>query len=67
MYNWNTVTTNWDKKSDSYNIWKLEQLVNFGINKGKIDVAKLKKFWSKLDLDPARKKFMSLLLWPKQF
>jgi len=25
-----------------------------------------KKYWPYLDLDPLKKKFLSLLLWPKQ-
>ena len=66
MYNWNTDTSNWNKKSDSYQIWRLEQLINFGLNGEKLDLKSTKKYWPKLSLDPQRKKFIKLLLWPGQ-
>jgi len=66
MYNWNTSVDGWDKKSPSYQIWKLEQMINFGLNNKKLDVRLTRKYWSKLDLDPFRKKFMELILWPKK-
>lgn len=65
MYNWNTNTSTWNKKSDSFVIWKLEQLINFGLNGEKLDYKKTKKFWSRLVLDPQRKKFLNLILWSK--
>jgi len=67
MYNWNTNILGWDKKSPSYQIWKLEQLINFGLNGHKLKRALVCKYWSKLDLDPFRKKLLKLILWPKQF
>ena len=66
MYNWNTDTTKWDKKSESYIVWHLEQLINFGLNGEKLDFNLVKKYWKKLDLDIYRKKFLQLLIWPKQ-
>ena len=66
MYNWNIDTSKWDKKSSSYQIWRLEQLINFGLNGSKLDPVLTRKYWSKLDLDPYRKKFIKLILWPKQ-
>ena len=66
MYNWNTDTSKWNKKSDSYQIWKLEQLINFGLNGKKLDLKSTKKYWRKLSLDPQRKKFLELILWQKQ-
>lgn len=66
MYNWNTDTTKWNKKSDSYLIWKLEQLINFGLGKEKLNLKLTKKYWSRLALDPQRKKFLELILWPRQ-
>ncbi len=67
MYNWNTDTSNWDKKSDSYQIWKLDQLINFGLNGEKLDLKLTKKYWTKLSLDPMRKQFLELILWPERF
>lgn len=64
MYNWNTDLSKWDKKSDSYKIWQIEQLINFGLNGEKLDLSSVRKYWAKLDLDPQRKKFLKLILWP---
>lgn len=67
MYNWNIDLSKWDKKSDSYKIWQLEQLINFGLNGEKLDLSLVRKYWAKLDLDTQRKKFLELILWPSQF
>ena len=63
MYNWNINVLKWSKKSTSYKIWKLEQLINFGLNGEKLDLLEVKKYWSKLTLDPNRKAFLNLILW----
>lgn len=62
MYNWNTDTSKWNKQSDQYQIWKLEQLINYGLNGEKLDLSLVKKYWTKLDLDPQRRKFLGLFL-----
>lgn len=66
MYNWNTDLSKWDQKSESFIVWKLQQLINFGLNGEKLDLSLIKKYWLKLDLDPQRKKFLELILWSKQ-
>ena len=66
MYNWNTNTSKWNKRSDSYQIWKLEQLINFGLNGERLNLASIRKYWSKLNLDSHRKKFLELILWPRR-
>lgn len=64
MYNWNTDVSAF-KGPEERTIWKLNQLINFGLNGEKLDLNLVKKFWSKLDLDPKRKSFLSLILWGK--
>lgn len=66
MYNWSTDTEELKKDPRQYKIWRLEQLINFGLGKEKIDKKELKKFWPFLYLDPAKKRFLSLLLWPNK-
>lgn len=66
MYNWNTDVSSFDKKSPEYTIWKLEQLINFGLNGKKINFNLVRKYWRKLSLDLNRKKFLKALLWGKQ-
>ncbi|OGY79602.1 MAG: hypothetical protein A3B74_02405 [Candidatus Kerfeldbacteria bacterium RIFCSPHIGHO2_02_FULL_42_14] len=65
MHNWNIDLKELKKNKKQYTIWKLEQMVNFGLTGEKINKKELKKYWYKLDLDPAKKKFLSLLLWKK--
>ena len=62
MYNWSTDENALKKYPKQHAIWKLEQMVNFGLNGGKINKKELKKYWDKLRLDPSRKRFLELLL-----
>lgn len=66
MYNWNINTYKLKKNPEKYVIWKLEQSINFGLNGQKLKSDQLKKYWTKLKLDPQRKKLLELWLWPKQ-
>ena len=52
-----------DKKQHA--IWQLEQMVNFGLGKRKLNTKNLKKYWTQLHIDPLKKKYLHLLLWPK--
>jgi hypothetical protein len=65
MYNWTVDENRLKKNKEDYAIWKLEQMVNFGLNGEKINSRDLKKFWDKLRLDAARKRFLRLLLYGK--
>lgn len=65
MYNWNTDLSSFDKKSPEFTIWKLNQLINFGLNGEKINFNLVKKYWGELSLDKNRKKFLRALIWGK--
>ena len=60
MFNWNTDFKGMKKGERS--IWKLEQLINFGLNGSKVNLKAMKKNWKKLKLDPKRKRFMKLFM-----
>ena len=62
MYNWNINTDKLKKNPEKYAIWKLEQSINFGLNGQKLNTDQLKKYWTKLTLDPQRKKLLELWL-----
>ncbi len=62
MKNWSTDTTELKKDPEKFSIWKLEQLINFGLDGEKIDKIELKKYWNLLNLDPLKKKFLSLFV-----
>jgi len=66
MYNWSVDLKELKKDKKAYAVWHLEQLVNFGLGREKIDKKQLKKYWQFLHLDPAKKKYLSLLLWPSK-
>lgn len=63
MYNWCIDEKALAKDRERYAIWKLEQMVNFGLGGQKINEAELKKYWERLIIDPKRKKFLALLLY----
>jgi len=62
MYNWSVDEKQLAKEPEKYAVWKLEQMVNFGLGKDKLDKRQLLKYWDMLKIDPARKKFLNLLL-----
>lgn len=62
MKNWSTNTKELKQNKDKFAIWQLEQLVNFGLDKKKIDQSLLKKYWDLIEIDPSRRKFLALIL-----
>ncbi len=62
MYNWSTNTSKLAKNKDKFTIWKLEQLINFGLNGELLSRLELKKFLPVLDIDPQKKKYLQFLL-----
>lgn len=66
MYNWSTDTTELQKDPIKYAIWKLEQMVNFGLQGEKLSKKLLEKFWQNLNLDPHKKQYLEFLLWNKK-
>ncbi|MBU0546105.1 hypothetical protein KKA13_02520 [Patescibacteria group bacterium] len=64
MRNWSTNTKELKKDKKKYAVWRLEQLVNFGLGKEKLSKKELKKNWASLNLDPHKKSFLKSLLWP---
>ncbi len=62
MRNWSTNLEQLKKQPEKYAIWRLEQLINCGLGEEKINEKELRKYWSKLQLDPSKKTFLSFLL-----
>lgn len=67
MHNW-SVDEKAFKKADpeGYKIWRLQQLINYGLDGEKLSRKEVKKYWSKLYLDPATREYLEFLLWPKK-
>lgn len=66
MYNWNIDITELKKDPEKYAIWKLEQMINYGLCGEKLDANLLKKYWNSLNIDPQKRKTLLFLLWNKQ-
>jgi hypothetical protein len=62
MKNWSTDTTELQKDQKKFSIWRLEQLINFGLDDEKIDIVELREYWNDLHIDPFKKKFLSLFI-----
>jgi len=66
MYNWSVNTTRLKKNKKAYCLWKLEQLINYGLGKEKLHEEKLKKYFPFLHIDKNKKAFFKFLLWPQK-
>lgn len=66
MRNWSVDISELKKDKKQYAVWRLEQMVNFGLEGKKINREKIKKYWKILCLDPDKKKYLKMILWPKQ-
>ncbi|MCX6791439.1 MAG: hypothetical protein NT149_00150 [Candidatus Gottesmanbacteria bacterium] len=71
MLNWSTDEVRFKKESPKeYKLWRLTQLINYGLDKGeKLDREEVKKSWPKIEdrLDPYKKRALEYLLWEKQY
>lgn len=69
MYNWSIDEKQFKKANPKgYEIWKLEQAINYGQAGEKLDENLVKKYWPfiKNKIDPYYRDFLELLLWPQQ-
>ena len=65
MYNWSVDLKELKKDKEAYTIWRLQQLINYGLSGERLKKKLVKKYWDKLYLDPVKKKYLKFLLWPK--
>lgn len=62
MYNWSVDERAFKKDPEAYAIWVLEQMINFGLDGGKLNEESLRTHWSKLAIDPAKRRYLHFLL-----
>ena len=69
MKNWSVDEKQLQKNPEKYQIWRLEQLINFGLDDEKLDKAQLIRYWPQLrvNIDPYKKRFLEYLLWKKAY
>lgn len=69
MNNWSVDEKKFKKQSPTdYTIWKLTQLINYGLDGEKLDRKQVKAVWSqvKTKIDPNSKVYLEYLLWGKK-
>lgn len=62
MHNWSTDLAKLKKDKNKFSQWRLEQLINFGLDGEKLSRRVLKNKLKDLRIDPERKRFLTLLL-----
>lgn len=66
MYNWSVDEKQFKKTNPrKYQIWRMEQMINYGLGKEKLDEKLVRKFWNNFFMDSATKKYLDFLLWNK--
>lgn len=63
MYNWSVDEKELKKYPEQFVIWKLEQMVNWGLGGEKLSRNDLTTYWDRLFLDPVKKQYLTFLLW----
>lgn len=64
MYNWSVDEKQLKKYPEKYKIWRLEQLINWGLGGEKISEKDIRKYWKKLFMDEPTRNYLKFLLWP---
>ncbi len=63
MYNWNVDSNRLKKNASKYDQFVLEQQINFGLNNTKINLKKAKRYWNKINIDPAKRNYLEKVMW----
>jgi len=69
MINWSTDESKFKKENpQEYKIWRLTQLINYGLNGEKLPAIDIKKNWATIKdkIDKPTEAYLSFLLWGKQ-
>ena len=69
MYNWSVDEKKFKKEHPkNYKLWRLTQLINYGLDGEKLDRVEVKSAWSKIKnrLDPHLKDYLQYILWPQK-
>ncbi|KKS80443.1 MAG: hypothetical protein UV54_C0006G0018 [Candidatus Beckwithbacteria bacterium GW2011_GWA2_43_10] len=69
MFNWSTDEKKFKKKHPKeYRLWRLTQLINYGLDGEKLDKKEIKRAWPEIkdQLDPNTVVYFNYLLWGKR-
>ena len=64
MKNWSTDLSRLNKDKKAKEIWRLEQLINFGLDGEKLNTKLLRRYWDRLCIDQGKRRYLEGLLWP---
>ena len=69
MYNWSTDTVKLKQSKEQYIIWKLTQMINYGLDGQKLQEKTLIKYWTKIknNIDPYKRRVLEYLIWENQY
>ena len=70
MYNWSVDEKAFKKRDPKrYRLWRLTQLINYGLDGEKLNEAEVKAAWPKIkdQLDPDTQKTVEFLIWGKKW
>ena len=70
MYNWSVDEEKFKKSNPKkYKLWRLVQLINYGLDGEKLDREEVKAAWPKIkdQLDPDMQKTIEFYLWGKKW
>lgn len=70
MINWSTDEALFKKKDpEGYRLWRLTQLINYGLDGERLDKNEIMAAWPKIKdkLDPYKARLVEFLLWDKQY
>ncbi len=67
MYNWSVDEKQFKKEDpEGYKIWRLEQMINYGLGKEKLKEQEVRKYWNRIYIDEPTRRYLAFLLWPKK-
>lgn len=69
MYNWSVDEKRFKRENPkAYRLWRLTQLINYGLDGEKLDREEVKRAWPKIkdQLDPDLRSYLDFLLWPRR-
>lgn len=70
MYNWSVDEKKFKKENPKeYKLWRLVQLINYGLDGEKLDREEVKAAWPEIkdQFDPYKRRFLEYLIWGKQY
>jgi len=70
MYNWSIDEEKFKKEDpEGYKLWRLTQLINYGLDGEKLNKKEVKKAWPKIKerLDSEEQRLIEFLIWNKKY